>query len=62
MILALDPAAELAETQGYGYKGETNGAKVVTIYSLGEGSKEKENIQISYVIIHLVMVNNTRQN
>ncbi len=33
-----DPAAELTETQGYGYKGEANGAKVVTIYSLGEGS------------------------
>jgi hypothetical protein len=33
-----DPAASLVETQGYGYKGETNGAKVDTIYSLGEGS------------------------
>jgi hypothetical protein len=33
-----DPAAELAETKGYGFKGEVNGAKVVTIYSLGEGS------------------------
>ena len=33
-----DPAAELAETKGYGFKGEANGAKVVTIYSLGEGS------------------------
>lgn len=33
-----DPAASLAETKGYGFKGEANGAKVVTIYSLGEGS------------------------
>lgn len=33
-----DPAASLVETQEYGYKGETNGAKVDTIYSLGEGS------------------------
>ena len=30
--------ASLVETQGYGYKGEANGAKVDTIYSLGEGS------------------------
>ena len=33
-----DPAASLVETQGYGYKGEQNGARVDTIYSLGEGS------------------------
>ena len=33
-----DPAASLVETQGYGYKGEANGARVDTIYSLGEGS------------------------
>jgi hypothetical protein len=33
-----DPTASLVETQGYGYKGETNGARVDTIYSLGEGS------------------------
>ncbi|HJT47434.1 MAG TPA: hypothetical protein VJ729_04570 [Nitrososphaeraceae archaeon] len=33
-----DPAASLVETQGYGYKGEENGARVDTIYSLGEGS------------------------
>ena len=30
--------SSLVETQGYGYKGEANGAKVDTIYSLGEGS------------------------
>ena len=28
-----DPAPRLAETKGYGFKGEANGAKVVTIYS-----------------------------
>ena len=33
-----DPAASLVETQGYGFKGEANNARVVTIYSLGEGS------------------------
>lgn len=42
-----DPAAELAETKGYGFKGEANGAKVVTIYSLGEGSiREGEHVDI----------------
>jgi hypothetical protein len=33
-----DPAASLQETEGYGFKGEENAARVVTIYSLGEGS------------------------
>ncbi|MDQ6723892.1 MAG: hypothetical protein M3Z01_06480 [Thermoproteota archaeon] len=33
-----DPAADLPEIKGYGFKGEANGSKVVTIYSLGEGS------------------------
>jgi hypothetical protein len=33
-----DPTASLVETQGFGYKGEANGARVDTIYSLGEGS------------------------
>lgn len=33
-----DPAASLAETSRYNFKGEENGAKAVTIYSLGEGS------------------------
>ncbi len=53
-----DPAAELAETQGYGYKGETNGAKVVTIYSLGEGSiREGEHSDT----IHDVIFGNNKQ-
>jgi hypothetical protein len=33
-----DPTASLRETEGYGFVGEANSAKVVTIYSLGEGS------------------------
>lgn len=33
-----DPTASLVETQGFGYKGEANSARVDTIYSLGEGS------------------------
>lgn len=33
-----DPAASLAETAGYKFRGEENGARAVTIYSLGEGS------------------------
>jgi hypothetical protein len=33
-----DPTASLRETEGYGFAGEVNGAKVDTIYSLGEGS------------------------
>lgn len=33
-----DPAASLAETAGYKFQGEENGAHAVTIYSLGEGS------------------------
>lgn len=33
-----DPAASLAETQGYKFQGEENDARAVTIYSLGEGS------------------------
>lgn len=33
-----DAAASLRETEAYGYAGEINGAKAVTIYSLGEGS------------------------
>jgi hypothetical protein len=33
-----DPTASIRETEGYGFAGEVNGAKVVTIYSLGEGS------------------------
>lgn len=33
-----DPAASLAETSRYNFRGEENGAKAVTIYSLGEGS------------------------
>ena len=53
-----DPAAELAETKGYGYKGETNGAKVVTIYSLGEGSiREGEHSDT----IHDVIFGNNNQ-
>ncbi len=53
-----DPAAELAETKGYGYKGEANGAKVVTIYSLGEGSiREGEHSDT----IHDVTFGNNKQ-
>ncbi|MGD9534522.1 MAG: hypothetical protein AB7V56_12235 [Candidatus Nitrosocosmicus sp.] len=33
-----DPAASLADTSRYNFKGEENGARAVTIYSLGEGS------------------------
>jgi len=33
-----DPAASLAETSRYNFLGEENGARAVTIYSLGEGS------------------------
>jgi hypothetical protein len=33
-----DPTASLVETQRFGFQGEENGARVDTIYSLGEGS------------------------
>jgi hypothetical protein len=33
-----DPTASLVETQRFGFQGEANGARVDTIYSLGEGS------------------------
>lgn len=33
-----DPTASIQETERFKFKGEENGAKVVTIYSLGEGS------------------------
>ena len=33
-----DPTASLADTQKFGFVGEQNGARVDTIYSLGEGS------------------------
>ena len=44
-----DPAPRLAETKGYGFKGEANGAEVVTIYSLGEGSiRERKHEDATY--------------
>ena len=47
-----DPAPRLAETKGYGFKGEANGANVVTIYSLGEGSiREGKHEDTTYNVI-----------
>ena len=47
-----DPAPRLAETKGYGFKGEANGANVVTIYSLGEGSiREGKHEDTTYSVI-----------
>ncbi len=47
-----DPAPRLAETKGYGFKGEANGANVVTIYSLGEGSiREGKHEDTAYNVI-----------
>jgi hypothetical protein len=54
-----DPAASLVETQGYGYKGEQNGARVDTIYSLGESiireGKHEETVYVSSFGSHRLM-------
>jgi hypothetical protein len=37
-MVCTTPTASLVETQRFGFQGEENGARVDTIYSLGEGS------------------------